>query len=45
MRNPPLPLLENAVASSAERREVDCIKKGRTRVSEAALEPQLLKVI
>jgi hypothetical protein len=38
--------LENTVASSTEQREVGCcIKKGGTRASETALEPQLIKVI
>ena len=38
-------LLENTVASSAERRWVDCIKIGGTRLSETALEPQIINVI
>jgi hypothetical protein len=38
-------MLENTVASSTERREVDFIKKGRTRVSETALEPLVFNVI
>ena len=36
--------LENAVATSAEQREVDCTEKGGTRVSKTDLEPQLIKV-
>ena len=38
-------MLENAVASSTERRWVDCIKIGGTRVSETALEPQIINVV
>jgi hypothetical protein len=41
----PKVFMENTAASSAEQREVGCIKKGGTRVSETALEPQLIKVI
>jgi hypothetical protein len=37
-------MLENTVASSTEQREVGCIKKGGTRVSETALEPNYLKL-
>jgi hypothetical protein len=38
-------MLENTVASSTTRREVDYTKRGGTRVAETALEPQLFIVI